>query len=125
MYKAVFGLPWSCEQFVQRAVQAGHPAKANHAVPRDLQLALDKHMEGNEQTLVNYRMHWCRKWLARAKELEDAEKADAAQRPARQGCYYWKTLDSDSGNLDSVGYEDKDVLSLLNHAYGRSNQADA
>ena len=54
-YKAVLGLPWSYELFIQRAVSAGHPAKANHAVPQDLQLALDKHMEWNEQMLVNYR----------------------------------------------------------------------
>ena len=24
-YKAVFGLPWDCEQFIRRAVEVGHP----------------------------------------------------------------------------------------------------
>ena len=43
-------------------------------MPKDLQIALDKHLEWIEETLVHYRMHWCRKWLVRAKELGEAEK---------------------------------------------------
>ena len=80
-YQVTFGLPWSCEQFIQKACEAGHPSAANHAVPRDLQVALDKHMEWSERTLVEYRMSWCRNWLRRAKELESAERLDAAARP--------------------------------------------
>ena len=43
-YKAVFGLPWDSEQFIRRAVDVGHPSKVGLAVPKDLQVALDKHM---------------------------------------------------------------------------------
>ena len=97
--KAVFGLPWSCEQFIKQAVAAGHPSKVNHAVPKDLQVALDKHFEWDEQTLVNYRMQWCRKWLARAKELESAERLDAASRPAHiQSATGWEAPFTDGGN---------------------------
>ena len=32
-YKAVFGLPWDCEQFISKAVEAGHPSKLSFAVP--------------------------------------------------------------------------------------------
>lgn len=80
-YKAIFGLPWACEQFIKRACKAGHPAKSNRAVPKDLQVVLDKHMEWSEQTLVAYRMDWCRRWLKRAVELEVDEKKDLAKRP--------------------------------------------
>ena len=64
-----------------RACKAGHPAKSNRAVPKDLQVVLDKHMEWSEQTLVAYRMDWCRRWLKRAVELEVDEKKDLAKRP--------------------------------------------
>lgn len=39
-------------------------------------------MVWSEQTLVQYRMHWCGKWLRRAKELEEAERLDAESRPS-------------------------------------------
>ena len=113
-YKAVFGLPWSCEQFVQKAVAAGHPSQANHAVPKDLQIALDKHLEWTEETLVNYRMHWCRKWLVRAKELDEAEKADAWTRPAHvKAATAGKRVLLTGEILESMQYEDKGVLDLV------------
>jgi hypothetical protein len=60
-YKVVFGLPCECQQFVERACQLGHPASQDHAVLKDLQLAIKKHVEWSEQTLVECRMHWCRR----------------------------------------------------------------
>ena len=30
--------------------------------------------------MSNYRIAWCRRWMARAHELEPLERADAAQR---------------------------------------------
>ena len=44
----MFELPWDCGQFI-------------------------RHMVWSEQTLVQYRRHRCRKWLSRAKELEETE----------------------------------------------------
>ena len=115
-YKVVFGLPWSCEQFVKRATEAGHPSKSNHAVPRDLQGALDKHMEWSEQTLVQFRMHWCRKWLKRAQELDHEEKLDAATRPDHiREATSSKRLLLTQEMLNDMGYEDKGVLDLLRH----------
>lgn len=113
-YKAVFGLPWECEQFIRKAVEVGHPARIAFAAPRDLQIALDKHLEWDEQTLVQYRMHWCRKWLKRAKELERAELEDAASRPDHvQKATAGKRLLLTSEILASMDYEDMDVLELL------------
>ena len=92
----------------------GHPARIVFAVPRDLQIALDKHLEWDEQTLVQYRMHWCRKWLKRAKELERAELEDAASRPDHvQKATAGKRLLLTSEILASMDYEDMDVLELL------------
>ena len=86
----------------------------NHAVPRDLQVAIEKHLEWSEHALVEYRMQWCRKWLRRAKELESDEKQDLAKRPAHvQATTLNKRLLLTQEVLDSVGYEDKDVLDLL------------
>ena len=113
-YQVTFGLPWSCEQFIQKACEAGHPSAANHAVPRDLQVALDKHMEWSERTLVEYRMSWCRNWLRRAKELESAERLDAAARPVHvKAATSGKRLLLTAEILQSIGYEDMEALELL------------
>ena len=59
-------------------------------------------------------MQWCRKWLKRAKEPEDAERRDAATRPAHvQATTSNKRLLLTQEMLDSVGYEDDRVLDLL------------
>ena len=113
-YKAVFGLPWECERFVEKACQLGHPANQNHAVPKDLQLAITRHVEWPEQQLVEYRMAWCRRWLKRCKELEQAEKEDAALRPPHvRATTECKRLLLTQEMLESVGYEDKAALDLL------------
>ena len=113
-YKAVFGLPWECEQFIRRAVEVRHPSKIGFAVPKDLQVALDKHLEWDEQTLVQYRMHWCRKWLKRAKELESAELEAASARPDHvKQATAGKRLLLTSEILESMDYEDMEVLELL------------
>ena len=113
-YKVVFGLPWECEQFIHKACLLGHPAKQNHAVPKDLKEAIAKHVEWSDKTLVEYRMHWCRRWLRRAKELEQAEKEDAAKRPAHvRTTTACKRLLLTEEMLESIEYEDMEVLELL------------
>ena len=113
-YKVVFGLPWECEQFIHKACLLGHPAKQNHAVPKDLKEAIAKHVEWSDKTLVEYRMHWCRRWLRRAKELEQAEKEDAAKRPAHvRTTTACKRLLLTQEMLESIEYEDMEVLELL------------
>eukprot|EP00435_Cladocopium_sp_Y103_P071499 s101_g37.t1 len=113
-YKVVFGLPWECESFIQKACQAGHPMMVNHVVPVDLKIALDKHVEWSECKLAEYRMWWCRKWLKRAKELEQAEKEAAQLRPAHvKHTTANKRLLLTEEILASLGYEDVEALKLL------------
>ena len=113
-YKVVFGLPWECEQFISKACLLGHPAKQNHAVPRDLKEAIAKHVEWSDKTLVEYRMNWCRHWLRRSKELEQAEKDDAAKRPVHvRTTTACKRLLLTQEMLESIAYEDMEVLELL------------
>jgi hypothetical protein len=113
-YKEFFGLPWTCGQFIKRACESGHPAKSNHAVPKDLKVALDKHMEWSEQTLVAYHMGWCGRWLKRAVELEPLEKADLANRPPHvKAATKNKRLVLTQEIIDGLDYEDPGALDLL------------
>ena len=49
-------------------------------MPWELRLAVDKHMEWNDQQMSSYRIAWWRRWVARAAHLEEMEVKDAASR---------------------------------------------
>ena len=110
-FEAAFGLPWDVDAFVQRACHAGHPMGANHRLPRDLEIALQKQLEMNEAQLTKHRHDWCKHWLRRAIELEPAEKEMQAKlaehvREAISG----KRLLVIREILESISYEDCDAL---------------
>ena len=49
-------------------------------MPAELVAAVDKNVCWSDQQLISYRIAWCRKWVVRAKELEELEKEDAEKR---------------------------------------------
>ena len=74
-FEVVFGLPWTWDKFVRKAVQSQHPFLSGNGVPMELQLAIDTHIEWSNEQLCKYRLDWCKKWLVRAKKLDHLEKA--------------------------------------------------
>ena len=80
-YEAVFGAPWGCEDFIQRACKAGHPLNFANCLDTDLLQAVDKHVEWSADQLASYRISWRRKWLKRSVELAPLEKESLLKRP--------------------------------------------
>ena len=109
-FGVVFGLPWSCEEFIERACSTGHP---DFSLSKDLEVALENHLNMTEQQLADHRMWWCRKWLKRASELDNEEKQDWAQRPLhiRQNTSP-KRLLLTAEILKNIGYEDLAVVEI-------------
>eukprot|EP00435_Cladocopium_sp_Y103_P041156 s1982_g11.t1 len=113
-FEVAFGLPWSCETFLQQACKSGHPASRDMGVPADLEVAVNRNVEWTEVQLSNYRIAWCRRWLARAHELEELEKKDAdARHPAVAELTAGKRLLLTREMLEDVGYEDVAAINLL------------
>ena len=113
-FRAVFGLPWTPESFIQKACKMGHPAVSDMGIPEDLDMALDKHMVWSDQQLVKYRADWCRQWLKRASELEQAEKQDRMARSEHvQANTANKRLLLTQEILESIQYEDIEALKFL------------
>ena len=79
-YEAVFGAPWGCEDFIQRACKAGHPLNFANGLDADLLQAVDKHVEWSADQLASYRISWGRKWLKRSVELAPLEKESLLKR---------------------------------------------
>eukprot|EP00435_Cladocopium_sp_Y103_P038332 s3870_g10.t1 len=115
-FEVAFGLPWTCESFISQACSSGHPAAKDMGVPLDLESAVFKNVEWSDLQMSNYRIAWCRRWLARAHELDELEKEDAKSRhPAVAELTAGKRLRLTKEMLEDVGYEDVAALNLLSN----------
>ena len=109
-FEVAFGLPWSYNNFISKATELGHPANFCKQVPEDIQCAIDFQVNNNFETVAQHRLDWCRRWLKRAAELDVIEKEDAKKRhPATAK----KRLKLTKEILESLGYEDIEVLQIL------------
>ena len=109
-----FGLPWTCGTFIKQACKVGHPLLRESSLASELQEAGDKHMEWSDVQLCNYRIAWCRRWLQRARELEQLEKQDLASRhPVVAEVTKMKRLLLTQEIFEGLGYEDVEALQLL------------
>jgi hypothetical protein len=114
MVEVAFGLPWTCETFMQQACRVGHPLLRDAGLPPELLSAVHRHVEWNDVQMCNYRIAWCRRWVACARELESAERQDAAERhPNIAEGTKNKRLLLTQEMLEDFGYEDIEVLQLL------------
>ncbi len=113
-YEAVFGAPWGCEAFIQRACKSGHPLNFADCLEKDLLQSVSKHVEWSSEQLASYRIAWCRKWLKRSVELANAEKESWLKRPKHvQEATKQKRLLLTSEILAELQYEDMGALELL------------
>lgn len=113
-FEVAFGLPWSHQGFMQQACKSGHPSLRDTGVPDDLKVAVEKHVEWTEQQLASYRISWCRRWVARAQQLEKDEEADAQLRdPEVARLTKGKRLLLTKEILDELQFEDTECLKLL------------
>lgn len=112
--EVAFGLPWTCEAFIQQACRVGHPLLRDAGLPPELLSAVHKHVEWNDLQMCSYHIAWCRRWVVRARELEVAGKKDAAERhPNVAEVTKNKRLLLTQEMLEEFGYEDVEVLRLL------------
>lgn len=77
---------------IRRAADVGHPSRIKHAVSKDLQLALERHMLWSEQTLVEYRMDWHRKKLTACERPGRTQNVWSAKRDRFGFASSWFTV---------------------------------
>ena len=103
-------MPWNFENFLRKTTELGHPANFCKRIPADIQDALDFHASHTFAEVSEYRLSWCKTWLARAAQLDRQEKLNAASRhpsTSRKRILLTKEI------LSSLNYEDMGVLELL------------
>ena len=79
-------------------------------MPEDIQCVIDFQVNNNFETVAQHRLDWCRTWLKRAAELDVIEKEDAEKRHRATAK---KRLKLTKEILESLGYEDIEVLQIL------------
>ena len=65
------GIPWSPEQFVRRAVKAGHPMLLQACLPSLLKELVRKYHSTSTLDRAQHRISRVKHWMARAKQLEE------------------------------------------------------
>lgn len=59
-FEVTFGLPWTWDTFVSKAVQSQRPFLKGTGVQWELQMAIDQHAERNNEQLWKYRLDGAR-----------------------------------------------------------------
>ena len=108
---AVWGVPFSPEEFVKRAIQAGHPSLYSSKLAVELKEAIRVNACTDPVTLAKLRTGTLKKWATRAKQLEEEEKEFKASLDptvanilAPKKLLLWKSI------LVELGYPDMAVF---------------
>jgi hypothetical protein len=115
--KLVWGIPWSCDGFVEQAISKGHPRAFGSLLPDVLENAVDKNLTLSSAELAKSRAQWFKKWISRAKALSTQEaefKCNLA--PHLQRILRPKRLLLLKEIIEAEGYPDPGVFDEL--AYG-------
>ncbi|CAJ1339650.1 unnamed protein product, partial [Effrenium voratum] len=72
--EAVFGVPWSVDEFLERAASLVHPRNLHTGVPIELKDAIDWASWRSSCDMRNFRIGVIKEWLLLARDLNSAEK---------------------------------------------------
>ena len=75
-FEQAWGIPFSPDEFIQEAVERGHPKLFSRLVPKILQTAIENNFDRTGlHHLPRNRTQWFAKWTERARQLQqhDAE----------------------------------------------------
>ena len=71
--EVVWGLPWSPEEFLGKALESGHPRTVEAAIPQVLKDAILQHKTCDQGIIAKARAKFFAKWLKVAQDLKDDE----------------------------------------------------
>ena len=75
VHKVALGIPWEPQEFIEQALRAGHPRHLLDGLPSRSRDNLDRVAGMSLHEIGACRTECLRKWVGRARELEDEEQA--------------------------------------------------
>ena len=107
----VWGLPWSPEEFLYKAMEAGHPRTVEALIPQVLRDAILKHKDCAPDKIANARAKFFAKWLKVAQDLQvDEAKLKEGMSAERRRILQPKRLLLWQAMLKEAGYADLGVV---------------
>ena len=73
-FRTWVGVPWTCDEFIEQALEAKHPRLMSSGVPPELQQTIDFLASEGMHTVGASRTEALRQWLGRAAELDEQER---------------------------------------------------
>ena len=70
---SVWGIPFTPHEFLEKAIQAGHPVNLEADIPQVLQEAIEENARADQAVLARRRTQTLKRWAVSAKQLESEE----------------------------------------------------
>ena len=114
----VFGVRWSPENFLKRAVMVGHPFKEFSGLLPEVKMACEKLASWRHEDIVNWRCKKLGEWLRLAKSLQ-AEEAEIKNKmpPARRHILEKKRIALMKHLIKQEGYDDHTLADDIEHGF--------
>ncbi|CAE7469829.1 unnamed protein product, partial [Symbiodinium microadriaticum] len=80
-HRVVVGIPWTPEEFIEQAIHAKHPRHILDGIPDETKSAVDQLASLSLGEIGAHRTEALRKWIGRARELEEREEANCESMP--------------------------------------------
>ena len=109
--EVVWGVPWSPEEFLSKALEAGHPRTLEAAIPHVLKEAILQHKSCTQEEIAKARAVFFAKWLKVAQDLQAEElKLKEGMSKERRRILQPKRLLVWRAMLKEADYPDTDVV---------------
>eukprot|EP00435_Cladocopium_sp_Y103_P019670 s3838_g4.t1 len=114
----VFGVRWSPEDFLKRAVQVGHPFKDFSGLQPEVKLACERLTCMSHEEIVNLRRHRLGEWLRLMKSLGEEEmEIKSGMPPARRHILEGKRIALMRKLIQLEGYEDQSLADDIQNGF--------
>ena len=112
--KAVFGIPWSIDEFMAKALYVRHPRLLVNGIPKEIHASIEHMVSSPSHSLMAERSETLRRWLARALSLKEDEDNLKSELPDHcRRVLYKKRLLLFGELLAEVGHPDTAIASQM------------
>ena len=117
-FQVACGFPWFEESFIQEALARGHPSNICGELAPLVLKAVDDNLNKSPECLIMFRAKWLKKWIKRAQELEDDEKAlHLSMPPHRRRILVGKRILLLKEIIKDMEYPDPQIADLIANGF--------
>ena len=118
LVRSIVGIPWTCQEFIQKAVEAKHPRHMMCGLPAALQETIDYLSKSSPAEIGADRTAEMRKWVQLAKESEEEEMSAKSMMAAHCAeILKSKRVSLFAKMLAAAGHEDESIAKEMRSGF--------